>query len=193
MIILGIDQAAVSGWCIAERTEVFPRFVPKLLEYGLARKATERRDIIARAQAAAAERGVELAVVYEAHTTGGRAVRKKDGSTGDAWNPRTILGMGATLGRWLEALDLAGVRPGHVIGVEPSTWRSLTIGNARRPREEWKRTAVLVARGKGATIDPTDAHAGDIAEAVLIALWGVVGSAEVAKIALAVRRAERST
>lgn len=165
MIVLGIDQAAVSGWCIARRG--IGR--PEIIAHGIATKATERRDIIARALLSCdVTRGEKMAAVYEAHTTGG----------GDRWNPATMIGIGDSRGRWMEALELAGVPRRLCIGVPPHTWRAAMIGRHRMKREQWKAAAVLSCRGRGVEVASDDE-----AEAVLIAMWGAQCCAEIAKIA----------
>ena len=160
MIVIGIDQAATSGWAIARRADG----AAKILESGTVRGALARRDVIARAVSL----GEPLAAVYEAHTVGG----------GRHWNPATILGMGDARGRWLEALELAGVPRRMCIGVTPYTWRSAMIGRHRMKRHEMKAAAVLSCRGRGVTVASDDE-----AEAVLIAMWGALWCAEIAKIA----------
>ena len=160
MIVLGIDQAATSGWAIARRANG----AAKVLESGTVRGAVARRDVIARAVSL----GEPLAAVYEAHTVGG----------GRHWNPATILGMGDARGRWLEALELAGVPRRLCIGVEPYTWRAAMIGRHRLTSDAWKAQSMLACSGRGIAVASDDE-----AEAVLIALWGAQHSAEIAKIA----------
>ncbi len=166
MIVLGIDQAAVSGWCIARRTATG---TAEIVAHGVVTKAAERRDVIAQALLACdVASGERMAAVYEAHTVGG----------GDRWNPATMIGMGDARGRWLEALELAGLPRRLCIGVEPHMWRAAMIGRHRWGRDQWKAAAVLSCRGRGVTVASDDE-----AEAVLIAMWGALWCAEIAKIA----------
>ncbi len=167
MIVLGIDQAAVSGWCIARRTATGTADV---IAHGVVTKAAERRDVIARALLACdVASGERMAAVYEAHTVGG----------GDRWNPATMIGMGDARGRWLEALELAGVPRRLCIGVTPYVWRAAMIGSVdKRGRDAGKAAAMLSCCGRGVTVASDDE-----AEAVLIAMWGALRCAEVAKIA----------
>jgi len=166
VIVLGIDQAAVSGWCIARRTATG---TAEVVAHGVVTKAAERRDVIAQALLACdVASGERMAAVYEAHTVGG----------GDRWNPATMIGMGDARGRWLESLELAGVPRRLCIGVTPYVWRSAMIGRHRMKRHEMKAAAVLSCRGRGVTVASDDE-----AEAVLIAMWGALWCAEIAKIA----------
>lgn len=167
MIILGIDQAATSGWCIVERNVGGILGRHRALDHGTCRKAVERRDIIARAVGAAG--GPDgLVAVYEQHGVG----------RSERWTPATMIGVGDSRGRWLEALELAGVPRRQCIGVPPQEWRRAMIGPRRLDREAWKAQAVLSCRGRGVTVASDDE-----AEAVLIALWGAGASAEVAALA----------
>lgn len=166
MIVLGIDQAATSGWAIVERDarEMLGRHV--VLASGTVRSAIERREVIARAIDAAC--GEPVVAVYEKHTAGG----------GSRWNPETMIGIGDSRGRWLEALELAGIKRRYCVGVVPAEWRRAMIGPRRMDRTAWKATAVLSCRGRGVAVQSDDE-----AEAVLIALWGAGVSADVAALA----------
>lgn len=164
MIVLGIDQAATSGWCIARRVMRGDRACePEIIAHGTCREAIERRDIVRRA---IDEAGMtRIVAVYEQHTVGG----------GGRWNPETMIGMGDARGRWLEQLELADVARRRCVGVTPHEWRRAMIGGGRRSREEWKAAAVASARARGIVVGSDDE-----AEAVLIAMWGARWSDAVA-------------
>lgn len=171
-VVLGIDPARTSGWCLMLARE---RLASRIAS-GTADSAVERAEVVARALAAVEHSpGDRLVVVYEHHTVGG----------GARWTPTTMLGMGEARGRWMEALELAGVPRSHLVGVTPATWRKATLprGTAR-DREALKAAAVASCRARGWPVASDDE-----AEACLIAWWGAVGSAEVAKLAARKRRA----
>lgn len=167
MIILGIDQAATSGWCIVERDAGGILGRHRALDHGTCRRAIERREIIARA-VAVAQGPDRLVAVYEQHGVG----------RSERWTPATMIGVGDSRGRWLEALELADVPRRHCIGVPPAEWRRAMIGPRRLDRAQWKAQAVLSCRGRGVTVTDDDE-----AEAVLIALWAASCSDEVARMA----------
>lgn len=168
MIVLGIDQAATSGWCIVERDAGGLLGKHRHVASGTCTKAVERRGIVDSAIKLAGLDVGRVVAVYERHTAGG----------GGRWNPETMIGVGDSRGRWLEALELAGVPRRQCIGVPPQEWRHAMIGPRRLDRAQWKAQAVLSCRGRGVTVASDDE-----AEAVLIALWGAGASAEVAALA----------
>lgn len=168
MIVLGLDPARTSGWCI-----MGPGPSGHAPEYiGSASSARDRADVVGLAMRYAVASADRLAVVYEHHTVGG----------GARWTPDTMMGMGEARGRWLEALELAGVPRSHIVGVTPATWRKATLPRCGRDRAALKAAALLSCKARGWPVASDDE-----AEACLIALWGALGSAEVA--ALARRRA----
>jgi len=168
MIVLGLDPARTSGWCIMSVV----RGAARRELSGIADDSASRTRVVHLAVEVARRDDDRLACVYERHTVGG----------GDRWTPDVMMGMGEARGRWLEQLELAGIARSHIIGVTPATWRRATLPRCGRDRAALKAAALLSCKARGWGVE-TD----DEAEACLIAYWGAVGSAEVA--ALARRRA----
>lgn len=165
MIVLGIDCARTSGWCIMRRTA---DRLSSRAGSGVVTRADQRAEVIQAAIRLGTELGERLAVVYERHTVGG----------GARWTPDTMMGMGEARGRWLEQLELAGVPRSHIIGVRPATWRAATLPPCGRDRAALKAAAVASCRARGWPVESDDE-----AEACLIAWWGTQASAEVRSLA----------
>jgi hypothetical protein len=168
VVILGIDPARSSGWALWASGHIDA--------FGVCGHARDRQDAVRLAQHAAADLDYPLVIVYERHTVGG----------GARWNPETMMGMGEARGRWLEQLELAGVKRSHVIGVTPGTWRRAALGasTGRMQRDGLKALAVQSCKARGYPVTNDDE-----AEAILIALWGAQASAEVRQLATRKRRA----
>lgn len=160
--VLGLDPARSSGWAL---------WLPSTIaSSGVCTTAEDRRAIVVDAKVQARARGLPLVVVYERHTVGG----------GARWTPDTMMGMGESRGRWLEQLELADIHRSHIIGVTPGTWRRAALGKvtATMRRGDLKSLAVESCRLRGFVVSCDDQ-----AEAILIALWGAQGSAEVRVLA----------
>lgn len=168
MIVLGIDCARTSGWCIMRRTA---DLLSSRAGSGVVTRADQRAEVVQAAIRLGSELGERVAVVYERHTVG-PSVR---------WTPDVMLGMGEARGRWMEQLELAGVPRSHIIGVTPATWRRATLPPCGRDRAALKAAAVMSCKARGWPVESDDE-----AEAILIAWWGAQASAEVR--ALATRR-----
>lgn len=166
--VLGLDPARSSGWAL---------WLPSTIaSSGVCTSAQDRRAIVVDAKVQAQARGLPLVVVYEQHTVGGGAGR--DGK-GTRWTPAVMMGLGESRGRWLEQLELADIPRSHVIGVTPATWRKATLPRGvARDRESLKAAAIASCKARGWPVASDDE-----AEACLIALWGALGSAEVAALA----------
>lgn len=175
MIVLGLDPARTSGWCIMSVVRGSAR---RELS-GVVDDCAGRAHVIHLAVEVARRDDDRLAICYERHTVGGGA--GSDGK-GTRWTPDVMMGMGEARGRWLEQLELAGIARSHCVGVTPSTWRKATLPRCGRDRAALKAAALLSCKARGWGVESDDE-----AEACLIAYWGAVGSAEVA--ALARRRA----
>ena len=110
MVVLAIDPGLDSGWAIAHHEG-------QVLRSGVARDALARqgvcyvvRDLLDSLLAAGRE--PMLVVVMERWGAGFR-------------NMNAILGLGRSVGQWLESLELhLGVREADVIRVTPMTWRN---------------------------------------------------------------------
>lgn len=168
--ILAIDPGKVSGVALAIGSRV--------VDVVRVTCAAERRGIVLDALTVAEREGAPLVVVVEQWTVGAGHSRAKDGKT--RWTPATMLGLGAQRGRWLEALDLAGVPASRIVSVTPAEWRAVLSPLPRRTTEQAKASAIVIARGLlGREVGP------DEAEAACIARWA--SSAAVVREAAAKR------
>lgn len=168
-VILALDQASASGYCIHHE---------RLWLYGLARKATERRAAIHEALHAARSRNLKLLVVHEDHSgmpllrgtkhDPNRRARPHFGELDHEVirNTATILGMGAARGRWLEQLDLEGHPASWVTSVEPRVWRAKLIGGFGDTEAIKKRAIARASQTVGKRVEDHN-----VAEAVCIAEW----------------------
>lgn len=137
--------------------------------------AAERRLVIASAKAIAAQRDEVLVVIVEKWSAGGERGHAQ------------ILGLGSQAGRWLEALELAGIDAADVVRVYPQTWRTVLAPMPRKTGEQAKASARVIASGHLGLDVPTDA-----AEAVCMGLWAA-GAEDVAEVVTKLqRRAERA-
>lgn len=127
--MIGVDQAAASGWGIAsERGPV--------IRWGLAKTHAERIAALRLALSFACDKPEWLFVVFEQHDhmplgrlgrddhTTQRAGRAHGVERGTA----QIMGMGRAHGRWLELCELLEIHHSHVLEVRPSTWRARIHG-----------------------------------------------------------------
>lgn len=165
-VILAIDPGATSGAALHHGGR--PR-----LAWTCA-TAADRAEVIATALRTAADIGVPLVVVMERWTAGG------------ARGHAQIVGLGAQAGRWLEALELAGIPAADVVRVYPQTWRAVLAPMPRKTGEQAKASARMVAAGHLGREVLTDA-----AEAACIALWAAQSDEAAAMAARLQRRAGR--
>ncbi len=162
-VVLALDQAAESGYCIHH---------DRLWLYGLARKATERRAAIHAAFHAARARNLDLLVVYEDHSSiplsvGTKHDRQRKGPV--RRGTAQVLGMGDARGRWLEQLELEGHPRSWVIDVDPRTWRAKTIGTHGTSEQIKDRAKWRASRTVGEHIEDHN-----VAEAIVIAEWAAL-------------------
>jgi hypothetical protein len=139
--VLAIDPGQTSGWAVVDSRGVYRN--------GLASNAEDRR-VVVRDYADRVD-----VIVREKWSPGGRMTHQ------------TSLGMGATWGRWLEALELGNVAT-KIVAVKPEHWRKV-LGGGRRTREQWKVLAVALAKQQPGHVNAGD----DSAEAVCIGLWAL--------------------
>lgn len=147
MVVLGIDQARSSGWCIA---------TPADFASGVVKTAEGRAGVVAAALRTAEANGLRLVTVLEDHS--GFAMSRGNLSMASR------IGLGAARGWWEQALEERGVSDVHT--VEPRVWRKAVLGLGNVKSEQAKAAAVLHARAVTGQVLPDDA-----AEAVCIALW----------------------
>lgn len=152
--ILAIDPAAVSGAAIhVYGPDSLP--VGRRPELYTVRDAAKRADVVEIAKGL--DRESELVVVMESWSD--------RGAFGDATTQR---GLGAAAGRWLEALEAAGVPKSRVVRVEPARWYRAVIGGAKR-RDD-KTTVIEAMRLRWPGLHPEQLTP-DAAEAAAIGLW----------------------
>lgn len=165
--IIAIDSGGASGWALLHRGV--------MLGHGVANTLSQRHQVALLALAAAEERRSPLVAVLEEHTRVPLAhgTRARGGPV--KRNTATILGMGANRGRWLEHLELHGVR---CVGVSPNVWRPAVLGIRGTTRTDAaKRAAVQWVRGQF-RFEATH----DEAEACAIGWWGTFAT-EVGELA----------
>ena len=164
-VIVGIDQAARSGWAVHSGGQVRAS--------GVARSARERLEVVQAALSAAGGDTRLLLIVLEDHGKMPLSRRTQyDAATKHApsRNAATILGMGDARGRWREQFELVGVPLSHFVLVEPRTWRLAVFGRGAPSMgtEAAKELAVRWAsqvRGEPIADD-------NEAEAIAMASWG---------------------
>lgn len=178
--VLGVDQAADSGWSIA-------RVGGRVLEHGMARGREAREGVIMRALDLSG--GPEsLLFVFEDHSDiplFNKARYDHVKRIGPQRNAGSLIGMGRALGRWEGLLDHYAHPERLRIGVTSSDWRMRILGCSNKPgTEELKQRALRWARGA------TGAYVSDHneAEAVCIAAWGALDGASVLAKGREVRR-----
>jgi hypothetical protein len=158
-LVLGVDSGATSGWAI---------WTPGagICKHGTAKSSADRGAVVLDAVQIAHALTLPCVAVLEKWTPGG----------GVRWNPKTMIGLGQSRGRWLEQLEVCDFMDADVVSVEPNTWRAGTLSKLGRGvgRDEWKRRAVQACKARG-LVTATD----DEAEAILMAIWGAEKSAEV--------------
>lgn len=156
-VVLGIDPGATSGWAV---------FVAgHLVECGVAKTAADRAHAIARALALAVSRQgaptLPVVIVAEGWSAGG-------------WKGiKQVLGMGASWGRWQEAIELAGVPEKRVVRVLTQRWRSDLRLHA-------KSDTGVYARARWPML-AEERYTHDTADAACVGAWGC-HAAEVAAV-----------
>lgn len=155
--ILAVDQAEVSGSAMGS---LYEQAQLMSVTVGVAKSASDRARVIHGALAICDGDPSCLAVCFEDH--GGFKFSRGNMSV------RSAMGMGAARGRWLEALELAGVKSSKIFRVSPEVWRREVLGLSRTVKaERAKETAVLWAR---ATLNRAEVDV-DSAEALAILYW----------------------
>jgi hypothetical protein len=171
-VLLAVDPAKLSGWALFRDG--------LLLGHGLASSARERELVAQWAFAEARSGGLPLIVVAEtwnARSFKPAASARPGVRAATRLSTATLIGMGASWGRWLEQLEREGelrldrwVGP-KVVRVEPTTWRAVTIGNAgnaasMKLRALQRAQCACVDRG---LLPPADTN---VADAIVIGQWG---------------------
>lgn len=187
-IVLALDPGATSGAAIVglSAPDKFSRLPAErlgayLVKSATVRSAADRAGMVASARDAATEYGLPLVVLAEKWAG---SFKRRRGTT------QTVAGLGASWGRWAEALDLAKVPRRRVARVWSATWRARVIGGSFRTTEQWNaavRAKVAVLFG----IDLGDER-DDEGEAICVGVYGL-HSPEVAKILNPPKRARKAS
>lgn len=163
--VLGVDQAARSGWALC-------RVGGLCLESGVAANDGKREGVILRALELAG--GVEnLLFVFEDHTDiplHNRAQWSREKGAPKR-NAASLIGMGRALGRWEGLLGHFEHPEKLRMGVTSEAWRLRVLNCSNKPgteelKERAKRWACL-RTGRSITDD-------NEAEAICIATWGAI-------------------
>ena len=142
-VVFGIDPGRESGWAVTVDPDT-------VVLFGKATCSAHRKAAVEDAQELAVARNRPLVVVGETWTAGG-------------WQHyKALLGLGASWGRWLEALELAGISEDRIVRATPQKWRGALFRRSSIKKDEAKQLAMTYA----SHTDP------DVAEAICIALWG---------------------
>lgn len=168
-LILAVDQAAKSGWCI-----VVPGLMPSspelalamgrrfIADAGTATNYGARVAVMQQLLQSMTAHGLtraDLRIVLEDHSH--VSVRGKSQQRG----PAVFVGMGKAWGRWEEQAQAHGVPLAHVHGVSAMTWRGALLGSARGGDEARAKAKELAEHTLGRECEENEA------EAVCIGLW----------------------
>lgn len=168
-LILCVDQAAKSGWCIVQPptfgTMNGGEYGQNILDCGMATTFAARRTVLEQLRAEMATRGLtpsDVRMLLEDHSRiPSFAGRGKGAQRGTS----TFVGMGKAWGRWEEQAMFHGIPASHVHGVAPQTWRAAMLGSTRGGDVARAGAVELAERVMGREL------AEDAAEAVCIGLW----------------------
>lgn len=151
--VLGIDQAARSGWAIACVGGSFSH--PMLVEHGVATTAKERRTVVEHALAQAGGDARGLLVMFEDHAKmpltrltqyDHQTSRRRRGAP--ERSTASILGQGESRGWWNEQLNLVEHPTRLRDAVEPRTWRARVLGSSRGDTAALKEAAKRFASAR---------------------------------------------
>ncbi len=148
--VLGVDQAASSGWAVVELDQ------RRVVAHGVATTSEARRRALVGLRDLPGFRVRELLVVFEDH------------STYPTKSTQQGIELGVSLGRWLELLDIFDHPARRRIRVAPAEWRRVMGTTAYLDREAWKAQAKMWAT----TVVRSRVVSDDEAEAICIATWG---------------------
>lgn len=145
-VIICVDQGLDAG-CAAIRP-----FDRKPFLFGGATTAQERREFLVRAMDGCDPRRAWL--VLENHagmplTRGTRHDPKtRDKGTEGSRSTASILGMGASAGRWKEQVELLGLPKSHITSVSPALWKAAIFGKSAPSMDttDFRQQNVLWAR-----------------------------------------------
>jgi hypothetical protein len=146
-VVLGVDTACTSGWCICVSGRRVDSGELDTLD------PAELGRVVQWAVDLGAVGSLPVCLVLEAPWGGTVA---------------TLVGLGAARERWQRAWRDAGQATGRVVRVKPSTWRAPVLGGhyVSAPRDETREQEQLVARAIVGRVVGADEAA-----AILIARW----------------------
>lgn len=160
VLLLAVDPGKSAGWAAFLHGE----YVDSGPMDGRNRRAVD--EVVFTTVSLASELGVRGVLVVESHPWLGRGAR-------------TVAGLGAARGAWIDSWRAAGGSPTRIVSAHPSTWRARTLGKRLRGPEAEARVASAIA---GPVCSP------DEAAAVCIGLWGVRAAQVGAKLPPGMRR-----
>jgi len=132
-IVFGVDSGKRSGWSILK--------VEEYIASGVARRHLERKAAFERAVEAARESGLPLIVGREEWTPGWEQGKRTF---------KSIVGTGASWGRWEPVFEEAGFPVRRIFAVDPTKWRKmvLSLKPGTYNREQGKHTAIVYCRAR---------------------------------------------
>ena len=148
--VLGVDQAATSGWALVELDQ------RRVVAHGVSQTSPERRRALIDLRRLPGFDPRRMLVVFEDHTTF------------PAQSTAQAVGLGVALGRWLELLDIFDHPPRLRTKAAPAEWRRVLGTSAHLERDAWKAQARMWAT----SVCREQVVSDDEAEAVCIATWG---------------------
>lgn len=114
-VVLSIDQGIRSGWAVFKWGQ--------LVISGKAINHTQRMAAMVAAQQAAETASLPLVVALEGHD-------QLPASMGQ--NTATLIGLGASRGRWQEVAEMRGVPQKRVVQIGVADWRRRVLGKQKR-------------------------------------------------------------
>jgi hypothetical protein len=151
--VLGIDQAARSGWAVHD--------LRRFCLHGVTTNADEQQHALRSMRKLPGFDVSRLLVLFEDH----RGIPAREGMPTE-----TILGLGDARGGWRMLLEILKHPKSQRMLVAPQQWRAVMGVRINLPRAAWKQSALFwasVVAGQPVTDD-------NEAEAMAIAQWGAV-------------------
>ena len=157
-LCFGVDSGEVSGWGLMYK-EWF-------IAAGVAKTHPERKAAFDLAIQIAIDRNKPLVVSHEIWTPG--------------WDPqkrsfKSIVGTGASWGRWEPVFEEARFPESRIFGVDPNEWRQkiLSLRRGKYNREHAKQTAILYCKARGWYNSDQVEITHDQAEGTLVGFYSV--------------------
>jgi hypothetical protein len=133
-VVLGIDSGKNSGWGLFE--------IDKWIDAGAVKTHADRKAVYCQAVKLSRESNFPLIIGREIWTTG--------------WDPKkrsfkSIVGLGASWGRWEPIFEEAGFPKGRIFTVDPNKWRqkTLSLRRGKYTRDQANEYAVSSCIGRG--------------------------------------------